>query len=74
MEARRTMSADGAFMFFNGRRVEWEMLHPAFKGMFAFNVHGAELCLQHNIHPMFPSTEEICRVNKDIRVLEDSLL
>jgi hypothetical protein len=68
------MSADGSFMHFNGRRVEWEQLHPAFQSMFAFGIHGPEVCLDLNIHPMFPTTAEIETVGRTIRELEEALV
>lgn len=46
-------------MTWNGRAVEWTMLHPEFKSMWAFLVHGAEACRALDVHPMFPTTAEI---------------
>jgi hypothetical protein len=62
------------FMYWAGRRVEWEMLHPIFKNTFAFNIHGKQLCVEMDIHPMFPTTEEINRLTAEINRLEESLL
>jgi hypothetical protein len=69
-----TMSGDGAFMYFAGRRVEWQMVHPAFQRTFAFNVHGPELCLDLNIHPQFPTAYEIDAIQRIIRKREEALV
>ncbi len=68
------MSGDGAFMYFAGRRVEWQMVHPAFQRTFAFNVHGPELCLDLNIHPQFPTAYEIDAIQRIIRKREEALV
>jgi hypothetical protein len=62
------------FMYWAGRRVEWEMLHPVFKNTFAFGIHGKELCVEMDIHPMFPKSDEIFRLTKEIFRLEKALL
>jgi hypothetical protein len=61
-------------MYYAGRRVEWEQLHPAFKRTFAFNIHGAELCLDLGVHPMFPTTPEIDAVCGIIAKREEALV
>lgn len=68
------MSGDGAFMMWAGRRVEWPMVHPAFREIFAFGLHGPELCAELAIHPMFPLTEEIERVRLIINEREGALV
>ena len=68
------MSGDGSFMWYAGRRVEWEQLHPAFKAMFAFNSHGPELCLELGVHPLFPMQVEIDFIGQKIRQLEEALV
>lgn len=68
------MSGDGAFMYYNGRRVEWEQVHPDFKNTFAFGVHGPELCLRLGVHPMFPMQVELDFVREKIRQLEEALV
>jgi len=68
------MSGDGAFMFFAGRRVEWEMVHPAFRQMFAFNIHGPGLCIDLGVHPMFPMSWEIDAIAAEIRRREEALV
>lgn len=68
------MSGEGAFMMWAGRRVEWAMVHPAFREIFAFGLHGPELCAEHGIHPMFPLTDEIERVRLIINEREGALV
>ncbi len=68
------MTGDGAFMYFAGRRVEWQMVHPAFQRTFAFNVHGPELCLDLNVHPQFPTAYEIDAIERIIRKREEALV
>lgn len=51
-----------AFMTWNGRRVEWQMLHPEFKKLWGFLIHGSEACAALEVHPMFPTTPEIAAV------------
>lgn len=50
----------------NGKRIEFEMLHPAFKNIFGWSVCGEEACRELNVHPMFPTTEEINAVTQYI--------
>lgn len=64
---------DQPFMMWAGRAVEWTMLHPEFKSIFGFIVHGADVCQNLDIHPMFPITEEIERVKQEIQSIEDAL-
>ena len=61
------------FMMWQGRAIEWTMLHPAFKGAFAFGIHGAAICAAREIHPMFPTSAEIAEVLGDIEALEEGL-
>lgn len=68
------MSGDGAFMMWAGRRVEWPMVHPALREIFAFGLHGAEICAEHGIHPMFPLGEEIETVRQIINDREEALV
>jgi hypothetical protein len=68
------MSGEGAFMWFNGRRVEWEQIHPAFKAIFAFNIHGPGLCIDLGVHPMFPMSWEIDAIAAEIRRREEALV
>jgi hypothetical protein len=68
------MSPDSPFMYYAGRRVEWEQIHPAFKSMFAFGLHGPELCLTLGIHPMFPMSWEIDAIAAEIRRREEALV
>lgn len=64
---------DQPFMQWAGRRVEWEMVHPELREIFAFGVHGPEICIEHNIHPMFPTSAEIGTVRRIINDLEEAL-
>lgn len=64
---------DQPFMMWSGRRVEWQMLHPEFKNIWGFIVHGADVCQSFGIHPMFPMSEEIERVRSEIQSREDAL-
>ncbi len=50
------------------------MLHPVFKNTFAFSVHGRQLCVEMDIHPMFPTTEQINKLTAEINRLEESLV
>ena len=68
------MTPDGAFMWYSGRRVEWEQVHPDFKNTFAFNIHGPGLCLDLGVHPMFPMQVELDFVREKIRQLEEALV
>lgn len=54
----------------NGRRIEFEMLHPAFQNMFGWVVDGEQACRDLNVHPMFPTTEEINAVQQYINAGE----
>lgn len=68
------MSGEGAFMMWSGRRVEWPMVHPAFREIFAFGLHGAELCAEFGIHPMFPLSEEVEQIRQIIHDREEALV
>ncbi len=68
------MNGDGAFMWYSGKRIEWEMLHPAFKSIFAFNIHGPELCLKLGVHPQFPTAFEVDFIAKKIAAIEEALV
>lgn len=67
------MSADGAFMYWAGRRVEWQMLHPEFQKTFGFMVRGADVCREMDVHPMFPTGAEIDAVVSEINRQEAAL-
>ena len=62
------------FMFFAGKRIEWQMVHAAFKHTFAVGLHGPELCLDLNIHPQFPTALEIDAIQRIIRQREEALV
>lgn len=62
------------FMSWNGRRVEIEQLHPEFKRLVGFCVHGPEICQERNIHPMFPTSDEIADVRRVISEREEALV
>ena len=64
---------DQPFMMWSGRRVEWQMLHPEFKSIFGFIVHGADVCRMLDIHPMFPVSGEIEQVRNEIESRESAL-
>jgi hypothetical protein len=42
--------------------------------MFAFGLHGPELCLTLGIHPMFPMSWEIDAIAAEIRHREEALV
>jgi hypothetical protein len=68
------MSGDGAFMVYAGKRIEWQMVHPAFQQIFAFNIHGPSLCLDCGIHPQYPNDMEVEFVERTIRQKEEALV
>jgi hypothetical protein len=68
------MTGDGAFMWYAGKRIEWEMVHPAFKRIFSFGLHGPELCLDLNVHPQFPTAFEIDAIQRIICQREAALV
>ncbi len=68
------MSGDGAFMWYAGKRIEWEMVHPALKRIFSFGLHGPELCLNLGVHPQFPTVQEIEAIERIIRKREEALV
>ena len=53
-------------IIWNGKRIEFEMLHPAFKNTFGWTICGEEACRELEVHPMFPTTEEINAVKQYI--------
>lgn len=53
-------------IIWNGKRIEFEMLHPAFKNTFGWAICGEEACRELEVHPMYPTTEEINAVQQYI--------